>query len=197
LAVRRLVAWLIALPLTAAGIWTRHALLPMETGHVGHDHGASASTPGSELGLSFFCSIPFVLSTLALLALLGLVGIVQERRLLTVSAWPFAVLVPVGFALHFHLEHAAGAGGPFGLIVESAFLVGLGIQLPFAMVAYLIATALLHVAERIGEAFAARRRRQRLRPVSRKTPPRWACLARPRPALLATAGAPRAPPLAA
>jgi hypothetical protein len=193
---RRLAAWLVALPLTAAGIILTRKLVPPPGEHPGPHHAhdeAPAAAAQSVLG--FLCSAPFLLSAGVLLTLIVGVRAVQTRRGLRRSAWPLAALVPLGFLVHHHFEHlvgnpAAALGAPLG----PELLVGLVLQLPFALLAYLIATALLRVADRLVVALAALRRLRALpsvRPQARQS------LRRPRIALLATEAAPRAPPLLA
>jgi hypothetical protein len=106
------------------------------------------------------------------------------------------VLVPLGFLFHHHFEHlvgnpAAALGAPLG----PELLLGLVLQLPFALLAYIVATALLRVADKLVVAFAARRRRPAVARAVRA--PGWSLLPRPRLALIATEAAPRAPPLSA
>jgi hypothetical protein len=61
--------------------------------------------------------------------------------------WLFALAPPVGFALQEHVEHALHDNAfSAGLALEPAFLVGLGLQLPFAIVALLAARTLLAAA---------------------------------------------------
>jgi hypothetical protein len=187
---RRLLAWLVALPLAAAGTYLTHSLLPVRA----HPAGGHAH-PTTDTGLlGFLCSAPFLLSTIGLLALLVAIRVVQTRST-SVSAWPFALLVPLGFLLHHHLEHfVGGAPAPLGALVGSELLVGLALQLPFALLAYLVVTALLRVADRLIAALSARRRRL-VAPAA--IPPGRISVSTPRIALLATAAAPRAPPLGA
>jgi hypothetical protein len=146
--------------------------------------------------LAFLCSAPFLLSASAILALILAVRVIQTRRGLRSSPWPFAVLVPLGFLFHHHFEHlvgnpAATLGAPLG----PELLLGLVLQLPFALLAYIVATALLRVADKLVVAFAARRRRPAVARAVRV--PGWSLLPRPRLALIATEAAPRAPPLQA
>ena len=191
-AARRAAAWLVALPLTALGIVVTRSLVPAPGPHHGGGHEHVAPTQSV---LAFLCSLPFLLSAFAILALIAGVRVLQTRRGLRSPAWPFAVLVPLGFLFHHHFEHllgnpAAALGAPLG----PELLVGLVLQLPFALLAYLLATALLRVADRLVVALAARRR-QTAAPAVRV--PGWTLASRPRIALLATEAAPRAPPLPA
>ena len=187
---RRSLAWLVALPLTAAGTYLTHTVLPAPA----HAGGGHAHRTGDTGVVGFLCSAPFLLSTLGVLALLGVLRVVRTRST-SISAWPFALLVPLGFLLHHHLEHFVGGQPmPLGALLGPELLVGLALQLPFALLAYLIVTALLRVADRLVAAFVARRRGH-VRPAVPK--PGWISISSPRIALLATAAAPRAPPVVA
>ncbi len=163
-----------ALPLTAAGILlTRELVPPHPPGpHHAYAHdGASGAAAQSVLG--FLCSAPFLLSAGVLLTLIVAVRAVQTRRGLRRSAWPLAALVPLGFLVHHHFEHLLGnPAAALGVPLGPALLVGLVLQLPFALLAYLIATALLRVADRLVVALAALRRLRALpsvRPQARQS----------------------------
>jgi hypothetical protein len=63
----------------------------------------------------------------------------------------FALLPPIVFALQEHLERLLHTGEvPFAAALEPTFLVGLLLQLPFALVAYAAARALLRASEWLG-----------------------------------------------
>ena len=86
-AARHTAAWLVALPLTAIGIVLTRTLVPPR----GSTPPAPTSTPRPPQSvLAFLCSIPFLLSAFAILALIAAVRVVQTRRGLRSSAWPFA-----------------------------------------------------------------------------------------------------------
>jgi hypothetical protein len=162
--------------------------------HGGHaHHGSGAATSG----LAFFCGLPFVLACVGALTLFVCIRIAQEakgRPDAAIAAWPFGLLAPAGFLLHHMLASTAAGTLGAGFLVEPAFLLSLLLQVPFGFVTYLVAKALLTVATRIGRALAARPVRTSRAPARIRT----ALLpARPRLALLASAAAPRAPPLPA
>lgn len=69
---------------------------------------------------------------------------------LRVSPGVFAALPPLAFALQEHLEALVHSGSITGVAEEPTFLVGVVLQFPFALVAYLIARLLLRVAELVG-----------------------------------------------
>jgi hypothetical protein len=173
----------------SAGTFVSHcyvfaALAPSE--HAAH---------GGKTGLvGFFGAVPFFFSCLALVALGLSVRSVQDlgaRPGAGLSAWPLGVLAPAGFLLHQGFSHATGAG-TIASLAGPAFLVGLALQIPLGLLAYLAARALLRAADRLGAALAARRSRTYPR---RPRAARWALASsRPVVALVPTIGSPRAPP---
>ncbi len=69
--------------------------------------------------------------------------------------WQIALVPLLGFAVQEHLERLLAAGNASVLpIAEPTFLVGLVLQLPFALAALVLARLLLRTAERIGQALA-------------------------------------------
>ena len=76
-------------------------------------------------------------------------------------------------------------------LLDPTFLLALLLQAPFGLAAYLVAKALLRLADRIGEALAPRR--ARIRAVPRIAFPGSALFV-PHRLALATASRPRAPP---
>jgi hypothetical protein len=110
----------------------------------------------------------------------------------------FALLPPVGFAVQEHLERLIGTGGiPPDLVLEPTFLVGLALQLPFAIVALLLAHALHAIGFGLGRVLARElvlREPIHCAPRARLRLPASATLvALP---VLAPGRGPRAPPLA-
>lgn len=66
-------------------------------------------------------------------------------------SWHVALVPLLGFALQEHLERlVAGGDAPVATILEPTFLVGLALQLPFALAALVVARALVRTAEVIG-----------------------------------------------
>lgn len=110
----------------------------------------------------------------------------------------FALLPPVGFAVQEHLERLIGTGGiPHDLALEPTFLVGLALQLPFAIVALLLAHALHAVGFGLGRVLARELMlREPIRCAPRallRLPASATLVALP---VLAPGRGPRAPPLA-
>src|SRR3990172_8727238 len=79
------------------------------------------------------------------------------RRGRAPAAWPFAAVALGGFAVQEHLERLVHTGEPPLLVTWPVFLLGLALQLPFALAAYLVARALLHVAQALAEPHATPR----------------------------------------
>ena len=155
--------WPISLALAAAGLLAGHDLAYRLTGSDGLSlHGYLAHAPQ----LVVVLALPA-----ALLAAAG-----TRRRAPRPAA--FALLGSASFVAMEHLERLGQGGLPW-LLTTPTFLVGLVLQLPFALAAWWIARLLL-----------------RLEPATRRRPPRvvvmWAPLAAP--ACVPVSGAPAAQP---
>jgi hypothetical protein len=69
----------------------------------------------------------------------------------------FGLLPPVGFAAQEHLERLISTGSvPHDLVLEPTFLLGLALQLPFALAALLLTRALYTIGFSLGLALADR-----------------------------------------
>jgi hypothetical protein len=188
---RGLVAWLLALPLSGGGVFLAHELsyravephthgratLLESTGHGYLDHLPLAAAFGAS----------FLLVALGLIAARVARGVAAAR----LRIWPFAVLPPLVFAVQEHSERLVHTGDlSLATALEPTFVLGLLLQAPFALAAFLLARALLAVAERIGALLA---RPASTAPLTIVVPrPRHAELARRR--VLARGWAGRAPP---
>jgi hypothetical protein len=70
--------------------------------------------------------------------------------------WAFALLPPLGFTLQEHVERWLHSGVfPWFTVLDPTFRLGLLLQLPFALAAYLAARVLLRVAEHVGRTLRA------------------------------------------
>jgi hypothetical protein len=79
----------------------------------------------------------------------------RDRRLSQPPVRLFALLPPAGFAVQEHFERLVGTGDiPYDLVTEPTFLVGLALQLPFALVGLLLAYALRALGFGFGRAAA-------------------------------------------
>jgi hypothetical protein len=171
---RRSLAWVLASVLAVAGSQLAHALAyrivvgdPAARAHRldATGHGYLAYLPQ---GLGFATAVLL----LALFSELrrGAGGVASSRSL---ALWPFLVLAPLLFFCQEHFERLAHDGAfPWGAVAEPTFMVGLALQLPFALAAYLIARLLLRAARSLGRMFASR-----LRLPSADTGVRWSAAA--------------------
>ena len=111
------------------------------------------------------------------------------------AAMPFACLAPAIFVLQEHLEHALATGAvPSAVALEPTFLPGLLLQLPFALVAYALARALLRLADGVRRLLGRHRTALQAGGSRRRRPP----LRRVRPLTLwrSSSHSGRAPPIA-
>jgi hypothetical protein len=116
-----------------------------------------AATGHGYLGL-----FPLVIGVAGAIMLTGLttelVDAARRRPPRPVPAWAFGVLPLVGFTLQEFLERWLAVGSvPWWMVEQPTFRVGLLLQLPFALIAFLVAHLLLRVVRRIGIALYAER----------------------------------------
>jgi len=142
--VNRTRAWLVVSPALAAGVLVAHTLAYRVTG-----------TPADAFH-SYLQHVPQILLIAALLGLaLGGVG----RRLDAPPPLFFAAVAVTTFVVQEHLERLVHGGGLPLLLTTPAFLVGVLLQVPVALVAWALARYLLSA---IGETTTSRRRSRRL-----------------------------------
>ena len=185
--------WMLSLPLAVAGWLGAHSVAyvlvvpdPDHRAELLSDsgHGYLGAAP-----LFLACAITLVLAGLALAIVDGLRGGSRAR----VPVWPLALLPPLGFAVQEHLERLIELNAfPFGAALEPTFIVGMALQLPFALAAVTLARAALALGYLIGRAFAVRRSP---RPPAHPTSWRLPAWLGPKPVLPLAAGhGERAPP---
>jgi hypothetical protein len=184
--------WLVAVPLMVAGSVSAH-----ELGYWIVTPGATARARVlAETGHGYFEYLPLLLGVLAALLVATLaLRVSRAARAGTGGppAWLFFVLPLLGFAAQEHLERLLHSGAlPFDAALDPTFLVGLALQLPFALAALAVARALVAGAERLGDALAGDRRPARARPAAVPSP--GPALELPRIAALALGYAERGPP---
>ena len=147
-------------------------------------------------GHSYFSYLPFALtvSLCVLLAGLALQAIsafrAEPRR--PVASPGIVLLTPAAFVAQEVTERILHAGHiPWTVVLQPAFLIGLALQLPFALAALLLALALDYVARAVGDALASVPRPM----VQIQVPVPVRVAATPRVAGLARGYGERAPPL--
>jgi hypothetical protein len=126
---RHRLAWLATFALTAAGGVLAHGLVYAILGSGGAHAGHTAA------GHWTLC-----LAICGVIALLGVAVFGACRA----PMWIFGLVPPVGFALQAHLEWALAPGrGGYAAALGAAILLGVFVQIPFALAAYLAARGLL------------------------------------------------------
>jgi hypothetical protein len=124
----RLRAWLVVAPLVAAGILVTHAVAYRLTATpVGSLHAYLEHAP----------QLILLVSVLAI-ALAGL-----GARLQAPPAWAFAALAPLAFLVQEHVERLVHTGQLPWLVTTPAVALGLVLQVPVAIVVWLVARRLL------------------------------------------------------
>ena len=155
---RRLVAWLLSVPLMVGGTEAAHWLAYRLVYPVGWER----SQVLAESGHGYFSLLPLLGGVAGALVVSGVflhgravsrggAGRVREVRLAQ-----FAALPPLAFALQEHLERLIHDGTIVGVALEPTFMLGLLLQLPFAVVAYLLARFVLGVAGRVARVLTGR-----------------------------------------
>lgn len=137
-------AWLLSLGLAAAGGLAAHGLAyRIAEPHPGRRHELLESTGHGYLDPALIGSLCVALTVLAFAGCV-LAGVRRHAR---PPLWLFALAPPVGFALQEHAERMLHQDAfSAGTVLEPTFLAGLLLQLPFAVVALLVARALLVAA---------------------------------------------------
>jgi hypothetical protein len=135
--VKRGAPWLVSIPFMAMGCLAAHSLA----------YHLVSNTPERHGYLTF---APLFLGLLGGLAIVGAL-----RRGKTQSPLYFALLPPLAFVVQEHVERLQLVA------TEPAFLVGLALQLPFALAALVAARAFLGLADLVAEVFAPRPRVRR------------------------------------
>jgi hypothetical protein len=126
--VRRVLTWLLTLALTGAGVLAGHAVAYRLTGTGGEGvHGYVAHAP----------------QLLAVLATLALGALAFTSRAPRLRAWPFPALALAGFAAQEHVERLLHTGELPWLLTRPVFLIGLALQAPIALCAWLLARRLM------------------------------------------------------
>jgi hypothetical protein len=169
--VRRRSAWLVGLPLLVAGSLISHQLAYAIVG------GAQADELLAATGHGYLDRLPLGAALGAVCVVIGLAlagaDAVARHRERSIPAWAVGLVPVVGFGVQEHLERLVHLGAfPWHAATEETFVVGMLLQLPFAALAWALASILLRAAAAI--AGALRRVRGRWgRPRSTCLPAAW------------------------
>lgn len=154
---RRGAAWLAAVPLMLGGSQLAHAAayrIAYPQAHVRLLHMLAT-------GHSYFTRLPLVLAAAGACLLVSLAvtacDAARGRPMRALPAWAFALLPPLAFALQELLELSLHTGHiAWHAFAAPTFLPGLALQLPFALLAFLVTRLLLRVAAKVGRLLATR-----------------------------------------
>ncbi len=145
---RRTVVWLLVIPLAVIGSQAAH-VLAYRLVTLDEDERAHALAIS---GHAYLAYLPLILAMCSALFLVGLAGELgrvvrdRERAVSRPSTWCFAALPLAIFSLQEHFERLAHDGAfPLDATLEPTFLVGLLLQIPFALAAYALARLLLNI----------------------------------------------------
>jgi hypothetical protein len=156
---RRWLAWVVATALAVAGSQAAHALAY----HFVVTDSGERSQVLAGTGHGYLTLAPF---GLALVTAILMLALVSEVRLSASGAasrtpafWSFAALAPLTFVCQEHFERLLHDGTfPWGAATQPTFAVGLALQLPFALIAYLVARVFLRAARLLGRLLTGPRR---------------------------------------
>jgi hypothetical protein len=190
---RRHLAWPVAVPISVLGVlaahWLSYRLVVPDPHARGHLLAAT--------GHGYLSYAPLIVGVSLALVVLGFgSAIVREFRGrspgATAPAWLVALAPPLAFVVQEYLERYSQHGWvEWGVAFEPTFIVGLALQLPFAVAAGLVTVVLTRAARGLA-AILTRRPAPRLRAVQRFERPDRPDL--PRTPTLALGYAGRAPP---
>jgi len=149
---RPLTAWLLALPLMVVGTQVAHVVayrIVYPNAHV--RVGELLATGHGYMGYPAYVPVLLGLGLAVELVWLGSVVARPGDQRRAVAPWLFALLPVLGFTFQELLERwLTGAGFPWWMVLQPTFRVGLALQIPFAIVAYVIARLAQRGAERAG-----------------------------------------------
>lgn len=161
---RRKIVWLLTIPLVLAGSQIAHDLayrIAYPSASI-RAHALAASGHGYLQDAMFGAMLGFGVVVFALLSRVVDIRRGADLDAVRIPLLPFAAL-PLGiFVLQEHLERLVHDGAvPFSVVTQPSFGVGLLLQLPLGIAAYLLTRFLLEAAERVGHALRLRGARRR------------------------------------
>jgi hypothetical protein len=143
------------LPLAVVGSQVGHAFAYrlITPNAVEREHDLAAT------GHAYLAYLPAALAVCGVLVVVALAvelaHVLADRRRARPAALPFAILAPAIFVCQEHLERLLHDGVfPWDAATQPTFVVGLLLQLPFALAAYLLARLLLGVVRSLGRLFS-------------------------------------------
>lgn len=184
---RKHAVWLVTLPLTLTCIESAHAAANALFGSPTAELFETPTTGRSVLPIVAALTLGAIVAGVAA----RIVGASWTPRTSRTLALPFVLIPPVGFVVLEVTEAFAGGGIDRTTLLGRTFLAGLALQLPFALVGYVVARLLLKLSDDVGELVGriAIRRLSTAEPV----PVAWSVESL-RPALLHAGTSARGPP---
>jgi hypothetical protein len=153
--IRRTGAWAIAVPLAVASWLGAHCFAYWLTSP-GAEHHIGVHTEQGHAWLGYMPALAvWGLALVVAGVVLSLAEGLRGRRPSRPPVRVFALLPPIGFTVQEHAERLIGSGAvPPDLVVEPTFLIGLALQLPFALAALLLTRALYAIGFGLGRVLA-------------------------------------------
>ena len=163
---RRAAAWLLSLPLMIAGTQVAHVLAYRWVYPNAHIRLIELLATGHGYMVGTHGYLPLVLGIVGAVDLVAagwvFAGSLRRSFQRPVPAWAFALMPLLCFTLQEFLERwLAGAPFPWWMVLQPTFRIGLALQIPFALLAFLAARLLVRAADTTG----ARARPRAPRPV--------------------------------
>jgi hypothetical protein len=138
---RTRIVWLSCLSIAAIGGFLAHvavcSLFAPGTGHARPETHAHAAVAHAQGGVHLRACLAVCGAILVVGLAIAATQALRHGRPLRVPLWTFALLPPVVFVLQEQLEALTDGAA----VADPAFLVGFALQVPFALVTYLVARA--------------------------------------------------------
>ena len=162
----RFVALLLTVPLAVAASQGAHVLAY----RLVEPNASERAHLLADAGHGYMAYLPLVLALSTVAVLLALVGQARTAaRSSTTSglaAWQFALIAPLLFCCQEHFERLLHDGSfPADAVLQRTFVLGLALQVPFAIGAYVLARVLLRAARAVGRLLGAPPRARRATPL--------------------------------
>jgi hypothetical protein len=153
---RGVAAWLLSVPVALAGCLAAHSLAYRLVEPDAHERAHLLAASGH----GYLEHLPLLVAAALALVLVGFVRLTVLAARGLESTGPsrlVAFVPPLAFVLQEHLERVLHQGAfPLEALTQPSFLVGLALQLPFALLAYASATLLVRGATALGRLLAGR-----------------------------------------
>lgn len=152
---RRAAAWLLSLPLMVAGTQVAHVIAYRWVYPNAHIRLIELLATGHGYMVGTHGYLPLVLGIVGAVDLVAagwvFAGSLRRSMQRPVPAWAFALTPMLCFTLQEFLERwLAGAPFPWWMVLQPTFRIGLALQIPFALLAFLAARLLLRAADTAG-----------------------------------------------